>query len=183
MLDNIVLQAEEGNTGTKGDGGCGGGRGHQPHHGAPLQRGEQPRSWGARGRWGAGCRKARLPEAKAQDASGDQASQIKHFKPCKIPKNFIRAFTKESLEKINLRTANLIRDYGYLPKVINYLSLHCVCWLFVKIIDFYLSCIGSENPNPRIGLSVRVSVTKRPQRLKHYPRANKRSISLSSLSG
>ena len=28
----------------------------------------------------------------------------------------IRAFTKESLEKINLRTANLIRDYGFLPK-------------------------------------------------------------------
>ena len=28
----------------------------------------------------------------------------------------IRQFTKESLEKINLRTANLIRDYGFLPK-------------------------------------------------------------------
>jgi hypothetical protein len=28
----------------------------------------------------------------------------------------IRPFTKESLEKINLRTANLIRDYGFLPK-------------------------------------------------------------------
>ena len=40
-------------------------------------------------------------------------------------KNCFRAFTKESLEKINLRTANLIRDYGYLPKVI--------FWLFVKI--------------------------------------------------
>ena len=76
MLDNIVLQAEEGNGGAKGDGGCGGGGGHQPHHGAPLQRGEQPCTWGARGRWGAGCRKARLPEAKTQDASGDQASQL-----------------------------------------------------------------------------------------------------------
>jgi hypothetical protein len=28
----------------------------------------------------------------------------------------IRPFVKESLEKINLRTANLIRDYGFLPK-------------------------------------------------------------------
>lgn len=28
----------------------------------------------------------------------------------------IRQFTKESLEKINLRTSNLIRDYGFLPK-------------------------------------------------------------------
>jgi hypothetical protein len=27
-----------------------------------------------------------------------------------------RPFTKESLEKINLRTSNLIRDYGFLPK-------------------------------------------------------------------
>ena len=28
----------------------------------------------------------------------------------------VRPFTKESLEKINLRTSNLIRDYGFLPK-------------------------------------------------------------------
>ena len=28
----------------------------------------------------------------------------------------VRSFTKESLEKINLRTTNLIRDYGFLPK-------------------------------------------------------------------
>ena len=28
----------------------------------------------------------------------------------------VKQFTKESLEKINLRTANLIRDYGFLPK-------------------------------------------------------------------
>ena len=28
----------------------------------------------------------------------------------------LRPFTKESLEKINLRTSNLIRDYGFLPK-------------------------------------------------------------------
>ena len=28
----------------------------------------------------------------------------------------VRSFTKESLEKINLRTSNLIRDYGFLPK-------------------------------------------------------------------
>ena len=72
MLDNIPLQAEKGNTGAKGDGGVGGGGGHQPHHGAPLQRGEQPCRGG--GRWGAGRRKTGLPEAKAEDASGDQAS-------------------------------------------------------------------------------------------------------------
>ena len=28
----------------------------------------------------------------------------------------VRSFTRESLEKINLRTSNLIRDYGFLPK-------------------------------------------------------------------
>ena len=28
----------------------------------------------------------------------------------------VKPFTTESLEKINLRTSNLIRDYGYLPK-------------------------------------------------------------------
>lgn len=28
----------------------------------------------------------------------------------------VRPFTRESLEKINLRTSNLIRDYGFLPK-------------------------------------------------------------------
>jgi hypothetical protein len=28
----------------------------------------------------------------------------------------VRPFTKESLEKINIRTSNLIRDYGFLPK-------------------------------------------------------------------
>ena len=28
----------------------------------------------------------------------------------------VRPFTKESLEKINLRTSNLIRDYGFLPR-------------------------------------------------------------------
>lgn len=28
----------------------------------------------------------------------------------------VRPFTKESLEKINIRTNNLIRDYGFLPK-------------------------------------------------------------------
>ncbi len=28
----------------------------------------------------------------------------------------MKPFTKESLEKINLRTSNLIRDYGFLPK-------------------------------------------------------------------
>ena len=73
MLNNISLQAEEGNTGTKGDGGGGGGGGHQPHHGAPLQRGDQPGCRGGR-RWGrAGCRKTGLPEAKAEDASRDQA--------------------------------------------------------------------------------------------------------------
>lgn len=37
----------------------------------------------------------------------------------------IRAFTKESLEKINLRTANLIRDYGYLPKRAAHLEDGC----------------------------------------------------------
>ena len=30
--------------------------------------------------------------------------------------NEVRAFTRESLEKINIRTNNLIRDYGFLPK-------------------------------------------------------------------
>jgi hypothetical protein len=30
--------------------------------------------------------------------------------------NEVRPFTRESLEKINLRTSNLIRDYGFLPK-------------------------------------------------------------------
>ena len=38
----------------------------------------------------------------------------KPTKPRMAPE--IRPFTKESLEKIHLRTANLIRDYGYLPK-------------------------------------------------------------------
>ncbi len=28
----------------------------------------------------------------------------------------VRPFTRESLEKINIRTNNLIRDYGFLPK-------------------------------------------------------------------
>ena len=28
----------------------------------------------------------------------------------------VRPFTRESLEKINLRTSNLIRDYGFLPR-------------------------------------------------------------------
>ena len=28
----------------------------------------------------------------------------------------VRPFTRESLEKINIRTSNLIRDYGFLPK-------------------------------------------------------------------
>ena len=65
LLDNISFQAEEGNTGTKGDGGGGGGGGHQPHHGAPLQRGEQPCRGGRR--WGAGGRK--IPEAKTENAS------------------------------------------------------------------------------------------------------------------
>ena len=143
MLDNIVLQAEKGNTGAKGDGGGGGGRRHQPHHGAPLQRGEQPRPRGARGRWGAGCRKTRLPETKAQDASGDQASQINHFKPCQIPWVFIRAFTKESLEKINLRTANLIRDYGYLPKVLFYLCIVFAGYLWKYILYLYCGFVNT----------------------------------------
>lgn len=30
--------------------------------------------------------------------------------------NEVRPFTRESLEKINLRTRNLIRDYGFLPR-------------------------------------------------------------------
>lgn len=30
--------------------------------------------------------------------------------------NEVKSFTRESLEKINLRTSNLIRDYGFLPK-------------------------------------------------------------------
>ena len=38
------------------------------------------------------------------------------FRPKPKMQAEIRAFTKESLEKINLRTANLIRDYGFLPK-------------------------------------------------------------------
>ena len=37
---------------------------------------------------------------------------------CKKPRmQFeVRPFTRESLEKINIRTSNLIRDYGFLPK-------------------------------------------------------------------
>ena len=30
--------------------------------------------------------------------------------------NEVHPFTRESLEKINLRTSNLIRDYGFLPR-------------------------------------------------------------------
>ena len=49
---------------------------------------------------------------------GDQTTDTKKGfqKPKPKMQCEIRAFTKESLEKINLRTANLIRDYGFLPK-------------------------------------------------------------------
>ena len=46
----------------------------------------------------------------------------------------VRPFTKESLEKINLRTSNLIRDYGFLPKrkpnLLDGAELPAKVWIF-----------------------------------------------------
>ena len=47
---------------------------------------------------------------------GDSGKRGFQHRPKPKMQTEIRAFTKESLEKINLRTANLIRDYGFLPK-------------------------------------------------------------------
>jgi hypothetical protein len=53
----------------------------------------------------------------AEEPGGGEAAKPPGQKPAKPKMQCeIRPFTKESLEKINLRTANLIRDYGYLPK-------------------------------------------------------------------
>jgi hypothetical protein len=40
----------------------------------------------------------------------------------------VRPFTRESLEKINLRTSNLIRDYGFLPKRSPHLQVRLPYW-------------------------------------------------------
>lgn len=54
------------------------------------------------------------PNHAAQSSPTDPVKKPPKPKPrmqCEI-----RAFTQDSLEKINLRTSNLIRDYGFLPK-------------------------------------------------------------------
>ena len=51
-----------------------------------------------------------------RERNGDGGRKNGFHRPKPKMQAEIRAFTKESLEKINLRTANLIRDYGFLPK-------------------------------------------------------------------
>ena len=64
-----------------------------------------PMKIGSGGGWGDLA--ANLPSAVNAASNAVPKPKISHE---------IHPFTRESLEKINLRTSNLIRDYGFLPR-------------------------------------------------------------------
>jgi hypothetical protein len=100
-------------------GGGGGGAGQDGGRAAAVAKGSASPGGGGSGEGGMAAASAisgalDVSKAASAFAAVAKAASVASRKP-RIQYE-VRPFTRESLEKINIRTSNLVRDYGFLPK-------------------------------------------------------------------